>query len=354
MPGRASQGENPSAGRSGQAGPRKMTMTALSETIQSLLPVGPRAKTRAFLVGLGILALVVVPLVQPPVYTGVLTRILILGLFAMSLDILLGYTGLPSLGHSTFFGVSGYTVALLALSGVENFLLLLSAGVAAAGFTAALLGLLALRTRGDYFLMITLALNQVLWGIAYKWREVTGGVNGLVGIPQPKLWLPWAVSDELNFYYLVLLTFLVAAVCLFVLVNSPLGLIFRGIREGESRIEALGYSVWWCKYFSFIISGVFGGLAGMLFVFYNAYVSPTDLGLFLSAKVLLMVLLGGAGTLYGPLAGAGIIVVLEDEISSLSERWYLILGCIYVLVAVFAPNGLAGLVNQRRKKGQDQ
>ncbi len=294
-------------------------------------------------IGAGALTLAVLPLALTSYQLGLLTKMLIFAVFAMSLDLILGYTGLPSLGHAAYFGVGAYTVALLALRVRDSFWLDFAAGLAAASVTAALFGLLALRAQGSYLLMITLALAQVVWGIAFGWRWLTGGDDGLPGVPRPAAGLPWSLADGLRFYYFVLVVFLLALGALWVIVRSPFGQALVGIRESERRMEVLGYNTWLYKYVAFVLAGAFAGLAGNLFVYYNGFVSPAYLSIVFSAMALIMVILGGAGTLLGPALGSAAIVFLENVISAATQRWLLVLGLIYVAVTLFTPSGLVGL-----------
>ncbi|MGH7333040.1 MAG: branched-chain amino acid ABC transporter permease [Candidatus Rokuibacteriota bacterium] len=301
--------------------------------------------------GLAALALALGPLALTSYQLGLLTKMLILAIFAMSLNLILGYAGLPSLGHAAYFGIAAYTVGLLALSKVDNFWLDFGAGVLAATLIAGLFGLLALRTRGAYLLMITLALAQVLWGIAFGWRSFTGGDDGLPGVPRPAVGLPWSLADGVRFYYFVLVVFALTTVSLWYLVRSPFGRALVGIRESERRMEVLGYNTWAHKYVAFVIAGALAGVAGNLFVYYNGFVSPVYLSVVVSATGLIMVILGGAGTVLGPALGSGAIVFLENLISAHTQRWLLVLGLIYVGVTLFAPAGLLGLL-RRRPRGQ--
>ncbi len=298
-------------------------------------------------IGAGALTLAVLPLALTSYQLGLLTKMLIFAVFAMSLDLILGYAGLPSLGHAAYFGVGAYTVALLALRVRDNFWLDFAAGLAAASVTAALFGLLALRAQGSYLLMITLALAQVVWGIAFGWRWLTGGDDGLPGVPRPAAGLPWSLADGLRFYYFVLVVFLLALGALWVIVRSPFGQALVGIRESERRMEVLGYNTWLYKYVAFVLAGAFAGLAGNLFVYYNGFVSPAYLSIVFSAMALIMVILGGAGTLLGPALGSAAIVFLENVISAATQRWLLVLGLIYVAVTLFTPSGLVGLFRGR-------
>jgi branched-chain amino acid transport system permease protein len=308
--------------------------------------------TRAWLVlGLAVtLVLIILPLGLTSYQVGLATKMLILALFAMSLDLLLGYAGLPSLGHAAFFGVGAYIAGLLTLRAGLNPWLAFPAGLLAATLTGALYGLFALRARGTYFLMITLALAQVMWGIAFGWRSMTGGDDGLPNVPRPVLALPWSLADTLPFYYFTLLVVGVATILLVCIVRSPFGHALRGIRESESRMLALGYNAWRYKYLAFVLSSVFAGLSGCLYVYFNRFVSPDYLHVVRSAEVLLMVILGGAGTLIGPALGAALITLLENVISNYTQRWLLVLGGIYVVVTLFAPRGLLGLADAYRRR----
>ena len=304
-------------------------------------------KTRVASGAAALAVLVALPAVLSSYQLSLVTKMLIFGIFAMSLDLLLGYAGLPSLGHAAYFGVAAYTVGLLALRVANNFWLDFPAGLLMAAGVSALFGLFALRTRGSYFLMITLALGQVLWGIAFGWRSLTGGDDGLPSVPRPNVALPWTLTDGIPFYYFVLIFFGLAVGALALIVSSPFGKALVGIRESERRMEVLGYDVWRHKYVAFILAGLFAGLAGNLFVYFNGFVSPSYLNILFSASALLMVILGGSGTLLGPAIGAAVIVGLENFISGYMERWVLVLGVIYVLVTLFAPSGLVGLVRER-------
>lgn len=312
----------------------------------------PRSSGPAMLWSMGVIVLVTLPLILPPYYVGLVVKMMVFALFAMSLDLLLGYAGMPSLGHAAYFGMAAYTTGLLALKAGSSVWFALPAGIAMAALTSIVFGLLALRTRGSYFLMITLALSQVLWGIAFGWRSLTGGDDGLPEVPRPNLSLPWSMSDNTPFYYFVLLFFVVGTLLLVRIVASPFGYVLRGIRESETRMLVLGYDVWWYKLVAFVVAAAFAGLAGCLYVYFNRFVSPDYVHVVRSAEVLLMVILGGAGTLIGPAVGAMLIVLLENLISTYTERWVTVLGIIYVLVALLAPNGIAGLIaSLRRQRG---
>ena len=210
-------------------------------------------------------------------------------------------------------------------------------------------GLVALRATGVYFLMITLALGMVVWGLANRWVSMTQGDNGISRVPRPDLGLPWSLARPIPFYYFVLAGFLVALWILWVIVRSPFGRSLVGIRESESRMRAPGYHVWLHKYIAFVIAGAVGGFSGVLWAYYNGFVSPADLELATSVEALLMVALGGRATLLGPAVGAGVIAFLRNVVSVYTHRWLLILGAVYIATIVYAPEGIAGAVRQLAK-----
>lgn len=299
---------------------------------------------------LTILVLALLPDFLSTYYLGLVIEILIFGVFAMSLDLLIGYAGMASLGHAAYFGVGAYGVGLLAIRLHWSVWSALPAALIIVALVATLFGFLALRTRGSYFLMITLALSQVAWGVAFGWHSLTGGDDGLPNVPRPELAADWSLVGDRSFYFFILLLVGVAVLLLTRVVASPFGFALRGIRESETRMQALGYNVWRYKFVAFIVAAVFAGLAGALYAYYNRFVSPDYLGVFRSAEVLLMVILGGAGTLIGPAIGAAVIVLLENVISAYTERWLIVIGTIYILVALFAPNGIVGFVRDFRAR----
>jgi branched-chain amino acid transport system permease protein len=274
-----------------------------------------------------------------PYHLVLATRILILALFAMSLDLLDGYVGLTSLGHAVFLGTSAYITGFVAVGYSDNILLLLAIGLLTSGILGAVIGLLVLRATGVYFLMLSLAVSQVVWAIAWQWRALTGGDDGFAGIPRPSFG-DWVFVSSASFYQLTVVLFLIAAALLIRLVHSPFGLSLQGIRESSLRMEALGYNVWLHKYIAFVVSSVVAGLAGVLLALQNGIVTPTQLSLHTSAVGLLMALVGGAGTMIGPIVGAVIVVVLEFGVSQYTERWITLLGIIYIMVVLFAPDGI--------------
>ncbi len=303
----------------------------------------------------GSVALVILPRVVPVYFTHLLILTLLYGLAAISLDLLLGYTGLTSFGHAAYFGMGAYAVGVLTLRFHMAMPLAMVVGILAAGVLAVLFGLLATRATEVYFIIITLALGMGLWGLAYRLVSLTGGDNGMPGIPPLDLGFGWPQRDAVALYYVVLVVVAATVGALYRLVHSPFGLTLRGIRESESRMRVLGFNTWLHKYVAFVIAGTTGGVAGVLYAAYNGFVSPPDLHLAASAEEVLMVILGGAGTLFGPLVGAGLVVFLRNLVSAYTQRWMLILGTIFIFTVLYAPQGVLGALQAlmtRRRLGR--
>ncbi len=296
----------------------------------------------------GLILAILVLVVFPPFYTSywvtLLTQMLIFAVAAMSLDILLGFTGLSSFGHAAYFGSAAYVVAVLATRYKIGFLTCFFGGIALSMVIGTIFGLLVAHASGVGFLMITLALGMCLWGLAFRWVGMTGGDNGISGIPRPDLGLPISLKDPLTFYYVILFFFLVALLLMMIFVRSPFGHSLKGVRESESRMKVLGYHTWLHKYLSFVAASAFAGFAGVLWAYFNGFISPYDMDLTASIEIILMVILGGPGTLIGPALGAGIIVFLKNFISAYTQRWLLIVGTIYILTILYAPQGLMNLI----------
>jgi branched-chain amino acid transport system permease protein len=292
------------------------------------------------------LALALVPLAHVRYFTTTLTEVLIFALFAMSLGLLVGYAGLVSLGHAAFFGTAAYAVGLVSTRVSPALLLTLPAGVAAGTVTALLIGVFALRATGVYFLMLTLAFAQMAYAVAHQWSWLTGGTNGLSGIPRPTI--PGVdLGSAVPFYYFVLLVVAGAAAVLRRILGSPFGAALIGIRENEARMRAMGFDTFRLKLAAFVLAGAAAALSGALYAYYNGFVSPDELYWTRSGEVLVMVLLGGAGTLAGPAVGAGVVLILQNLASSFTARWTMILGAAFILVVLLAPGGLAGLLERR-------
>ncbi len=279
-----------------------------------------------------------------------LTEVLIFGLLAASLDLLVGYTGLTSLGHALGFGVSAYATGIVATRLIANASLTLLAGVAAAVLVSLVTGALAVRARGVYFLMLTLAFGQLAFSLADTWTPVTGGSNGL-SLPVFQL-VPGAegglLSGVVGFYYYTLVAFVLGYAALRRVVSSPFGLALVGIRENEARMRAVGYAVQGYKLAAYCTAGALAGYAGALYAQQQRFVSPGLAGFETSALALVMVIIGGRGTLVGPVLGAGVVLLLRDELSTRFEEWQLVLGVVFIAIVYFLPRGLAAALRQRR------
>jgi branched-chain amino acid transport system permease protein len=302
--------------------------------------MGGRRYAIAILILLG---LVLAPALLSSYWIGLMTQMIIFAILAMSLDLLLGYTGLPSLGHAGIFGVAAYTIAVVATTYHGSVWTSIVSAIIAGTLVSMMFGLLVSHVRDVYFLMITLALGMVLWGVGYRWIPVTGGDNGISGIPRLETQIGWPAAGAVPFYDIALLVAIACAVVMALFVSSPFGYTLRGIRENESRMKSLGFNTWVHCYVSYVISGLFASVAGVMWAYYNGFVSPTYLDLTASSELFLMVTLGGPGTLIGPALGAGTIVLLKNVISGYTQRWLLILGVIYIATMLAAPQGLWNL-----------
>lgn len=289
------------------------------------------------------LAFIVAPAFANAYLQSMFTKVLIFALFAMSLNLLWGYTGLFSLGHAGFFGVAGYTSGLLMTRlGIESLWFILPAGTLMAGLTAAVIGTIVLRVTGIYFLLITFAMGQLLYSVALKWAPVTGGANGLPAIPYPNIGISEFGLNTLSFYYLVAVLFGICLLGMYGLVKSPFGYALQGIKGDENRMQYLGYNTWRHKYVIFVIAGLFAGIAGTLFASYSGLMAPEHLGVKTSTLALLMVIIGGDRIFLGPALGAAVVVLIEHYSSLyVPERWPLILGGAFVAAVMFLRGGIS-------------
>jgi branched-chain amino acid transport system permease protein len=279
------------------------------------------------------------PLFGGDFYVNLASQIFIAALFASSLNLMVGYGGLVSLGHAAWIGLAAYTSAWLYLRlGLPHWAIVPLA-LLVTTLIAAVFGWIALHASGLGFLMITLALSQVLWGTAYRWAAVTNGDNGLSGLTRPT---PFGVSldNPAAFYYFTLGIAILALWLMDKFVASPFGAALRGTRDEPRRMAALGHNVWLVRWITFVYSGFWGAVAGLLFVYYHKYIHPTTLSLTSSAEALLGVIAGGAGTLAGPVVGAAIVLILKNYVSAYFERWNMLLGLVFVLIVIFMPDGI--------------
>lgn len=283
--------------------------------------------------------LIALPLFSGDFYINLSTQVLIAVIFAMSLNMLVGYGGMTSLGHATYMGLASYIVAILTTQyGMGNGA---AALISIVGTTicAALFGLLALRATGLGFLMITLAMSQVLWGLAYRMTGVTGGDNGLSGITRP---LPFGISLEspASYYWFTLIVSAIGFAAMAIFVMSAFGSSLKGVRDQPRRMAALGFNPWMIRWITFIYAGFWAGIAGLLYVYYHKYIHPTSLSITNSAEGLLGVIAGGSGTLGGPVVGAALVSLLKNYASAYIERWNMLLGIIFLLIVMFMPTGI--------------
>ena len=271
-------------------------------------------------------------------YINMATQVLIYGLLALSLNMMLGYGGMVSLGHAAYLGIAGYTCVIAVSAGYGH----LPAALMAIAFStvcAGLFGLLSLRAPGLGFLMITLALGQIVWGIAYRANDLTGGDNG-IRYPARPMPLGIDIRDATSFYMFTLIVFAIALFFIWRFSRSPFGASLMGARDQPRRMQMLGHNVWLIRWLTFVMSGFWASVAGVLYIYYNLFMSPHAISLQQSAEVLLMAILGGASTLAGPLVGSVIITLVKNVVSTYVDRWNSLLGAIFVVAIIFMPQGL--------------
>jgi branched-chain amino acid transport system permease protein len=284
-------------------------------------------------------SLLLPPFLAGDFYINLATQILIAAIFALSLNLLVGFGGMTSLGHASYLGVAAYISALLTsrygLAHGTAAIIALSGTVAMAG----LFGVIALRATGLGFLMITLALSQVLWGLAYRMSNVTNGDNGVAGLSRPA---PFGISLEspVAFYWFVLIIAVIAFVMMAIFVMSAFGSSLKGVRDQPRRMAALGFNPWLIRWITFVYAGFWGAVAGLLYVYYHKYIHPSLLSTTSSAEALLGVIAGGSGTLGGPAVGAALVLLLKNYASAYIERWNMLLGLVFLFIVLVMPNGI--------------
>jgi branched-chain amino acid transport system permease protein len=294
---------------------------------------------RAAALALCALALLAVPwVIGNEFYVNMASQVLIYALFALSINMLLGYGGMVSLGHAAYLGIAGYACILATTAGYDQLTAAVFA-VALSTAAAAFFGVLSLRAPGLGFIMITLALGQIVWGVAYRANDLTGGDNGIRHPARP-MPLGFDIRDASSFYYFTLVVFLVALFFIWRFGRSPFGASLKGARDQPRRMRMLGHNVWLVRWITFVMAGFWASVAGVLYVYYNLFLSPHAISLQQSAEILLMAILGGASTLSGPIVGAAIITLVKNVVSTYVERWNTLLGVIFVVVIVFMPYGL--------------
>lgn len=290
-------------------------------------------------------ALASVPFLLPVYWIMILTEILVMSMFAMSFNLLFGYTGLLSFGQAGFFGTGGYLAVLTLLHGSTSIWVALVAGVLGSGLIALIIGWLCVRRDEIYFAILTLGFGMMLFTIAHNWRSVTGGSDGLGNFSVPEvdfLGVVLTLADPKIFYFFVLIIVLLGTWLLSRIVNSPFGLLLKAARENSNRIAFIGANVRSLRLFAFVIAGALAGASGVLFAMFNRIASPEMLHWSFSGKVILMTLLGGSGVFFGPAVGAAIFFVLEHIITSFTTNWMIFLGIILVLLVLLFPSGVLG------------
>jgi branched-chain amino acid transport system permease protein len=306
--------------------------------------------------------LVIALLAAVPLFVGdarvyLVTEILIFGLFAASLDLLMGFAGMPSLGHAAYFGVGAYAAALTGLHVTPNVFVQVAVAIGAAALAAFATGVLAVRSRGIYFLMLTLAFGELLFQLSLNWDSVTQGSDGLYGVPNGSFYpgdgQPLdAFAYPTRFYFYVLGAFLIGYGVLRLVVASPFGRALVGLRENETRMSSLGYSIPLYRLGAFCIAGAIAGFAGALTIEQQKYASPSNFAFAeVSALAVIALIVGGQGTLLGPVLGAAFVYIVRDELASYwSEHWMFALGGILVLVVYLVPGGFVGAARAIRAR----
>ncbi|PYN28833.1 MAG: branched-chain amino acid ABC transporter permease [Candidatus Rokuibacteriota bacterium] len=299
-----------------------------------------------------LVALAVVPWVLARHQLSLLTDLLIAGLFAMSLDLIMGYTGMVSFGHAAYFGLGAYASALVLLHFAQPVPVALLAGALLAGAVAVPVGWFSTRATGIYFAMLTLAFAQFLYTVAYKWRDLTGGSDGIAGVPKtPLFWGGPSLASSRAFYFLVAACVVLSLFVCRAVVRSPFGRALQAIRENERRFTSLGRDPRPFKLVVFVIAAVFAGLAGALFAPFRGFASPEVMFWVFSGQGLMMVIMGGIGTLVGPVLGAMLFILIQEVLSSYTEHWMIFTGVVFVLIVIFLPGGLVGTARRLGARG---
>ena len=292
-------------------------------------------------------------------YDGLAIEMVIFAIFAMGFNLLLGYTGILSFGHAAFFGLAGYAMGLILIHLKIPILLGMLFGIVLSTVTAVLIGLLIIRKTGIYFAMLTIAFGQMFFFIASRWKDFTGGEDGLTNIPRDVVGIPGLLSipivEPLQFYYFVAVIFILAAIVKYKLIHSHFGQVLKTIRENETRARMVGYNVQRYKLASFIISAIYAAVAGTLYGLFLNYMFPQTLDWIRSGDVVIMALVGGMGTFFGPIIGAGVIVALRVLVSIYAKIgglvfWQFFMGIIFLIFVLFFPKGIWGFFEKREQE----
>lgn len=301
-------------------------------------------KTKDWQFWIAIPILIILPFLTP--YHAIATNILIIGLFATGFNILLGYTGLLSFGHASFYGLGAYGTGLLIVKLNAPMWTAMAGGVLAATLGAWIIGYLALRRSDVYFSLLTLAFSQILYFLAFQFRSFTGGDDGLRGIPVFKP-LGIDLGQALNMYYFAFAFFIAMAYLARVLLRSPLGKAMRAVKENEDRAIACGFNAQRVKLISFIISGVYGGVAGALFTLHTRHVGTDLLYWTMNGEVIFVSIVGGVGTFFGPIVGSAAFLLIHDYLQVIFTRWELVVGMVLLFFILFFNQGIVGAIENR-------
>jgi branched-chain amino acid transport system permease protein len=304
------------------------------------------SKQNMILMSSAIMLAIFFPYLAP--YTALASEILIFALFAMAYDLVLGYAGMLSFGHAAFFGIGAYTTGIILIRVYPSVLVGLLAGVIMSSLAALFLGYLSIRRRGIYFTMVTLAFAQMFYFIAFKWTSLTGGDDGLQGVPRPSLG-PLDLTSEATLYYLILFFVLISVFVGFRVVNSPFGKTLQALRENKDRAMSIGYDIDRFRLIVFVISGFFSGLAGGLYALLLNFVPLNSLYWTNSGEVVVMTIVGGMGTLFGPVVGALAIILLRDIISNFTQSWSFIMGILFMASVLGFRGGIVGIIKEKFK-----
>jgi branched-chain amino acid transport system permease protein len=291
---------------------------------------------------------IVAPFILTKYYRQFLTEILIWGLLAMSLDLILGYTGIVSFGHAALFGLGAYGAAMAVVKMKAGFWLAMACGLASSILFATSVGFLSIYVRGIYFTIITLVSAEIFHTVMLA-TPFFGGENGLnYQVPSLNLgFVRFSLLNPINFYYLVLFFFFLSYFLCRRVTQSPVGKVFQAIKDNEERARAIGYDVRKYKIMAFVISGLFSGLSGVLYTLLNRYSNPDFLSFIISGEAVIWTLIGGMGTLYGPVLGTGIVMIIGDSLSSWIENYLIIIGLMFIVSVIFLPKGIVGTITDR-------
>jgi branched-chain amino acid transport system permease protein len=300
-----------------------------------------------------VVLLIIAAALLAPLYIGafwlsLFMQILIFGLLALSVELLIGHAGMFSFCQAAFFGVAAYTVAILQVKFGQPTIVAAPAGLLSAVVLSLIYGV-SVRTSGVYFILVTICLGHIVWGIAWTWVSFTNGEGGITNVPAPAIG-SLALTTHSSYYYLVLAVVGLCLLCYRILIRSPFGLTLWGLRESESRMRALGYHISAHKYVAFVLAGLLSGVAGILYAYFNRFVSPASAEMFLSIEAALMVLVGGTGTIIGPFIGSAIILGIRYWVSAYIEHWMIVMGIVFIVTMLWTPDGVLGVIRRLQNR----